>query len=625
MIESLFFCLILFLVAFLFFTFFSHRKFLFLLVGLFFISLGNLVIHERKEWGTKQNFEENYQSGDSYVIEINSIDNKQKEWNKVIATVQSLKNKSRIITCDEEIVLFVQQGKNKILEGDQLALNTVLEPIKNKGNPGEFDAEFFWRSKGIDKIGFVSNDAFLKRGNSISLLESLSIRSRDYLNGVLEKHLEGQELALAQALILGERSLLDQETVNAFGNSGAMHVLAVSGLHIGIILQIILFLLERFAKILTRNKALIIALTLLWVYTILSGLSASVLRATFMFSVLATAQLLGKNYNPTNGLFFTGFVLLLINPFFIYDIGFQLSFLAMIGIFWFYKPIVKVWYIQNKWLRKVWEGTAVGLAAQLLTVPLTLYYFHQFPNYFILTNIGLMLSTGVILGLGMFVFAFSWVKLLGKFAIYLLMLSLYFSLFFVYWIDELPGSVASGFQLHWGIVLTAYLLIIAFFLLKDLKIRIALSSGVFILIGFVIIQRYQAMDYNEICFFNHSRLTFTVKNKNRLYCFYDGTKADLEKVKRLVEGYRKLYPSEIRYYSMYEQDIRFESDRLRIYTKNDKTGIQVVVNEKSYYVRKYLNGQSSDKQDIEINMPWIKINHSNSYSLADKAVRFEYQ
>lgn len=593
---------------------------------MFFISLGNLALHERNEWGIKKNFDQKYRIGDSYIVDVNSIDNQHKEWNKVIATVYSLKKNDRIIPCDEDVVFFVQKGEAKINVGDRLALNSALEPIKNKGNPGEFDAEFFWRSKKIDKIGFVSDQAFLKRGNSISFLEEWSLKSRDYLNKILEKHLDGQELALAQALILGERSLLDQETINAFGNSGAMHVLAVSGLHIGIILQIILFLLQGFSKVLTRKKALVIALLLLWGYTVISGLSASVLRATFMFSVLAVAQLYGKNYNPVNGLFFTGFVLLLINPFFIYDIGFQLSFLAMIGIFWFYKPIVKWWFIDNKWLRKVWEGTAVGLAAQILTVPLTLYYFHQFPNYFILTNIGLMLSTGIILGLGMFVFAFSWLKFLGKFSVYLLMLSLYFSLLFVYWIDQLPGSVALGFQLHGWIILVAYILIIAIYLFKNSvkKIQIGLVISSFILILVVVIQRFQAMNYNEICFFNHSRLTFTVKNKNRLYCFYDGTKGDFEKVKRIVEAYRKIYPSEIRYFSMYEKDLIFQNKELKIKTKNYRKGVRVQFNNEVYFVKKNINAQIPAYTNTVINMPWLEVGDSKFYSLAHKCVRFSY-
>lgn len=609
-----------------FFRFFPQQKVLFVLVGLFFISLGNLAVHERTEWGIKKNFDQNYRIGNSYIVDVNSIDNEHKEWNKVIATVRSLKKNDRAIPCDKDVVFFVQKGEAKINVGDRLALNSALESIKNKGNPGEFDAEFFWESKKIDKIGFVSDQAFLKRGNSISFLEKWSLKSRDYLNKILEKHLRGQELALAQALILGERSLLDQETINAFGNSGAMHVLAVSGLHIGIILQIILFLLQGFSKVLTRKKALVIALLLLWGYTMISGLSASVLRATFMFSVLAVAQLNGKNYNPINGLFFTGFVLLLINPYFIYDIGFQLSFLAMIGIFWFYKPIVKWWFIDNKWLRKVWEGTAVGLAAQILTVPLTLHYFHQFPNYFVLTNIGLMLSTGIILGIGMFVFAFSWLKFLGKFSVYLLMLALYFSLLFVYWIDELPGSVALGFQLHWWIILVAYILVIAIYLSKNsvMKIQIGLAISSFVLILVIVIQRFQSMNYNEICFFNHSRLTFTVKNKNRLFCFYDGTKGDFEKVKRIVEAYRKIYPSEIRYYSIYEKDLILQSEQVDIKTKNNKNGVRIVFNDKVYFVKKNNYEEVIPNSGLVINMPWIRTNDSKSYSLENGCVRFSH-
>ena len=598
----------------------------FISTSLIFFSLGSLYVSEQNIVGVRSNFNHSYTIGNSYIINVKEVGKKQSAWKKVIGTISHLKKGKTIIECDEDIVLFIQTKDDTIQIGDRLTLNSELTKIKNKGNPGEFDSEYFWKNKGITKIGFVSNQAYIKLGNSITWFEKWSNKSRDYLGNILSKHFEGQELAVAQALILGDRSFLDSETTSAFGNSGAMHVLAVSGLHIGIILQLILYLLKAFSKLLTRKRALFVALLFIWIYTIISGLSASVLRATFMFSVLAVSQMYGKNYNPLNGLFFTGFVLLLFNPLFLFDIGFQLSFLAMIGIFWFYKPISKSWYVKNKWLRKIWEGTAVGLAAQLLTVPLTLYYFHQFPNYFILTNIGLMLSTGLILGFGMFIFGFYWVKFIGKFSVFLLTIVLTFTLYFVQFIDGLPGSISTGFVLSWQIVIVSYLIIISFYLFKNSssKIKISLFIVSFILTSIIIFQRFNQLNTNEICFFNHSKLTFTIKQGNQIYCFYDGDTTDLKKIDFFIKSYQKIYPGEIKYLTIKEKDWKIKSNTLNVEIKKLKMGRSIKLNDRSFYVKRNEKDTAIIDGSKTLLMPWLENGNSCEYSLNKGGIQFSF-
>ena len=130
---------------------------------------------------------------------------------------------------------------------------------------------------------------------------------RIYLSESLSENLKGKELAIAQALILGDKSLLDQEVKNSFTNTGAMHVLAVSGLHIGIIMQILMVVLGYFPKIISRKKALTLVLIVMWIYAFITGMSPSVVRAVFMFSVLVIVQLAGRQYSTMNALFFYWF------------------------------------------------------------------------------------------------------------------------------------------------------------------------------------------------------------------------------------------------------------------------------------------------------------------------------
>ena len=622
--ESVLFVVLSFFFLFVIFSLFSSVRFLtFFLTGVFFISIGSLAINEITDSELALRFDKSYDLGDSYVFTILEINNTNKKWNKVFGLINFVKSKNKVIECKEKVILFIESATDTLRIGDNLSLNTDLNKIKNKGNPGEFDSEYFYKGKGIDKIGFVSDQAYIKLNNSISWLNKLALNSRDYLGEILNKHFKGQELALAQALILGDRSFLDPDTTTDFGNSGAMHVLAVSGLHIGIILQLILFILKLFSKFLSRYKALIIALLLIWIYTFISGLSASVLRATFMFSVLAISQINGKNYNAINSLFFTCFVLLLINPLFLFDIGFQLSFLAMIGIFWFYRPVSKWIFIRNRWLRKIWEGTAVGLAAQFVTVPLTLFYFHQFPNYFILTNIGLMFSTGLILGFGMFVFSFYWLKFFGKLAVYILSIILFLTLYFVSFIDDLPGSVATGFQLHWSFVLVSFFLIIFIYTFRNSSQRFLM---VFYLIGFVfvfysVIKRFDSLNRKEICFYNHSKSLFSIKYENNIFCFYDRDISELDKIKFTLNSYSKIYPGKITYLSLKVKDWKLQKKGLFVEVNHLKNGFKISLNNKKYFLRNRKSIVEIESQVICL--PWILPVNKSELTLNNGAIFFQ--
>lgn len=599
-------------------TYFLFSSFLlFTLLGTFSLSS----IYHSNESKINENY---YLGNNNYLFEIQDIANSKKDWVKVSAEVKEVSVKSKIIACSEKVILFIK-SKSTIQIGDKIVTNISLQKIKNKGNPGEFDAEFYWKSKRINRIGFIQDGQFKVVGNYLNVFSKWIIDSRNYFLSELEKHLKGEELALAQALIIGDRSNLDGETINAFGNSGAMHVLAVSGLHIGIILQIIILFLGLFSKYITKKQALIIALVFIWLYTLVTGLSASVLRSTVMFSILAISQVYGKNHNSINSLFFTAFILLLINPLNLFDIGFQLSFLAMLGIFWFYKPILAFIYIENKWVRKLWETTAVGFAAQLLTVPLTLYYFHQFPNYFILTNIALMLVTGLILGFGMLVYAFSWVQFLGKLFVIILSISLLFTLKTVCWIDQLPGAVATGFDFSIWIVAISYLIIILIYIFKNNKLifRFLIFKSL-LLVAFLVYQRYQNLILKEVRIFNHPKLVFIVKDGERSFCFYDSDNKGFNKIQRMVSDYSKIYPSKIYFFDINNFDRELLTNGLFIKVRNNVNDVKLSVNHLNVDIIKSQFYSEYNPKSKLIYMPWIQKVSSNAFKLADKSFGFLY-
>lgn len=592
-----------------------------------FVCIGAMHMHEKETLGKKHALNDLYNKGDAVVVRLRDVGNSNKEWKKMTGTIQEIVRRGgrTNYTVNEPIVLYVKSTNFGCESGDEILIISELMPIANANNPGEFDAENYWSKQGYSFMTFVGEDQYtvINRFEQGWINRSLN-SMRAYLKSTLEQNLKGKELGIALALILGDKSNLDVETRNSFTNTGAMHILAVSGLHIGIIMQILMVIMGFFTSVLSRKNAVFIVVIIMWIYAVITGLSPSVLRAVFMFTFLAMAQFSGKNYNSINILFFTAFVLLLINPFTLYDIGFQLSFLAMVGIFLFYKPIEQIMYIENKWLRKVWQGTAIGFAAQLMTTPLSLYYFHQFPNYFVLTNIGLMASSGLILGLGLFIFAIGWWKVLARFTGVILSFIIFISLAFIEWVEGLPGAVAYGFDVSIVMVLaiTAIILMAFLYAKKPAQMFAVLGFGLLVLIVLVS-KRFDNNKVNELCVFNARQLIVTIRKKDQIYCFYKADKEDFGKVKFVLEAYQKLHPAKITYFPLNKSNWTLKSDHTLISTEQVKNIFTISINKEIFSINTFdkeyeqvrVNGQNT----TTIGMPWV--NSKVDHSLKDGAFR----
>jgi competence protein ComEC len=573
-----------------------------------FILIGAFLMQSREGLWQETQFNESYEKNDLLLVKLRDVGQSDKTWKKMTGEIVKIYHNTSEISHKEPVVLFIKTENSVIESGDVLLISSELNEITNPGNPGEFNAKNYWNKKGFRFMSFVGNDQFqmVQHFDRPWLSQKLT-DIRAYLTTSLERNLSGKELAIALALILGDKSQIDQEITTSFTNTGAMHVLAVSGLHIGIIMQLLMAILSQFARILSRKNAIIIVVVIMWIYAFITGLSPSVLRAVFMFSILVLSELSGKNHNSINSLFFTAFVLILVDPYTLYDIGFQLSFLAMLGIFLFYKQIDQVIFIQNKWLKKVWQGTAIGFAAQLMTTPLSLYYFHQFPNYFVLTNIGLMASSGLILGLGIWIFSISWWTAFARISGVILSFIIFISLWFIEWVEDLPGAVAYGFEVSISLVFFSTVLILILFLYvkKQIHYFFAFSIGLLFL-SIIVIKRYDNHTKNEICVFNTRQIIITIRKDNKLFCFYKAKKEDFDKVEYAVEGYRKLHPAEIQYFPLDEKDWAIKSLKTAISTKYSKGNVLINVNDKQYSILQSDFNAPTKKAGILIGMPWIE-------------------
>lgn len=284
--------------------------------------------------------------------------------------------------------------------GDRVMVQGMPLRVAPPLNPGEFDLKRFLEFKHIYHQHFIRSGTWtlFKKSNDRRFL-FYAHRARNWSVAAIKKFIESpREQAIVAALVLGVTDGLDSDLRGAYAANGAMHVLAVSGLHVSIIYGILLFFFRPLGKI--RGGPWIIAVTslvLLWAYAFITGLSPSVLRAVAMFSFVAVAKPMNRVTNIYNTLSASAFFLLLYDPFLITSVGFQLSYLAVLGIVYLQRPIYNLWEAKTAAMDWVWQISCVSVAAQIATIALTLFYFHQFPVYFLLSNLFVIPGSFVVL------------------------------------------------------------------------------------------------------------------------------------------------------------------------------------------------------------------------------------
>ncbi len=357
--------------------------------------------------------------------------------------------------------------------------NSNLQIIRNAGNPDEFDYALYMKRQGIYYQTYLSNDKWQKCSikKSYSMVH-LATLARNHLLYIYKSFgISGNELSVLAALTLGYKAELDNETKKAYTASGAMHILAVSGMHIGIVYIIFKWLFS----LLRRNRqtlwlnALFLMLSI-WGFAFLTGLSPSVQRAAFMFSFIILADALKKNSNIFNTMALSAFCMQLINPQSILSPGFQLSYIAVISIVLFYPKIEVLINPKNKILKNFWSITAVSIAAQIGTTPISIYYFHQFPNLFFITNIIVINVAVLVMYLALALFLFYAIPLLGKLLAMILKYSIWIMNQAVFRIESIPFSVSEGLNIHFIQLITLYVLLsILLIFLYNKKFKLLLT------------------------------------------------------------------------------------------------------------------------------------------------------
>ncbi|MBD2754042.1 ComEC/Rec2 family competence protein [Spirosoma validum] len=269
------------------------------------------------------------------------------------------------------------------------------------------------------------------------------------------------EFGIVNAMILGVRDDLDSELYRAYSAAGAVHILSVSGLHVGILFAVLTFLLSFLIKR-PRGKLLmaVLQLAILWFYALITGFSPPVLRSAGMFTLLILANAFGRQQQLMNTLGASAFFILCFDPYALFSAGFQLSYLAVAGIGAWQSSFYQSLTFRNKWVNRLWELTAVAIIAQLITFPLGVFYFHQFPTYFLLANPIVIVMSELLLPLAMATLAFSWVPFVSDVLGWLLQKTACLLNYAVTQTSQLPGAAWDGLWLSPVAMLLTYAVIL---------------------------------------------------------------------------------------------------------------------------------------------------------------------
>lgn len=353
--------------------------------------------------------------------------------------------------------------------GDVIAFYEPPKLVEPPSNPEQFDYQKYLSRKGILRQVYLKDESWdLLKDKSVNPIYSFSYNLRNFLLATIrELGISDDEYSVAAAILLGYDDTLPTELRQKYVAAGSMHILCVSGMHVGVIFMVFSYMLG----FLDRRKRgqnvtkQILLLVLIWFYALLAGLAPSILRSTIMLSFVIVGDMIKRNGILLNSLAASAFLLLCIDPANLFNVGFLLSYCAVIGIVTLQKPIYNIFYVKPKFLDKVWEMTSVTLAAQLATAPLSIYYFHQFPTYFWLSNLFMGPISAIVITGGMVMLMVFFIPYINIGVAFCVKWLIYAMNFIVSWIETMPLSMIKGLYIN---SLEFICLIIAFVLLMML-------------------------------------------------------------------------------------------------------------------------------------------------------------
>ncbi len=468
------------------------------------------------------------------------------------------------------MALKLKNEKHGFEYGDELLISQFFTEVDPPFNPFEFDYKRFLEYHGIYHQAFINEAQIrvLAKGKGNPVID-YALNLRRSLVRKFDHYIKDKEAAsVASTLILGYKADLSREVLSAYSKTGTMHVLSVSGMHVGIVF----YILSKMLWFMSRTKKLrilraVIIISLIWFYALITGFSPSVCRAALMLSFYVLGKAVSRSSNSYNLVAISAVFLLLYNPYFLFDVGFQLSYLAVLGLIYFYPKIYNILYVKNWFLDKLWGYLALSFAAQLATFPLGMYYFHQFPVYFLISNLFIVIPVIVIMYLGILFLFIPWDSILRPAGL-LLKQGITGMNKGLFYIEDLPLATYSSY-FGFGYYLLIYLFIAGLILSvqhKNKRLLYSTMALVCVLLG------YQSA--HAIALYKQNSITFYSLRKNVAFSFFDGDKAfvysDLDSVDKTLA------------FSVHSS-VQANSEQARYFNLKHRSGNSVVFSDGNFF------------------------------------------
>jgi competence protein ComEC len=466
---------------------------------------------------------------------------------KVILKISAYQTDSSWQAANEKVIAYFQKDSiSKTLEyGDLLIINSRFREIKNRGNPYEFDYKKYLAAKNINYQTYIKQGKWqLTAKSKGSFVYSSAYYLRKKLLSIYkEKGISGDEFSVLAALTLGVKDFLSDDITKSYSLSGAMHILAVSGLHVGIIyliLNSLLFFMDKNRLLRILKAALLILF--IWFFALITGLSPSVRRAALMLTLIIIGKVSGRHPSIYNSIAASAFLILLVNPLIILQVGFQLSYAAVIAIVYFQPKLYNLFEINSWLIDKMWALTAVSIAAQIGTFPISIYYFHKFPVYFFLSNLIVIPAAYLIISLAIALLLFNSIGFLSDLFAFLLKYVLWGLNLSTQLIEQLPFSSINhiSFSLLENILLYLLIAVWIIYFINNRPVFVIYASLV-LLFGFFASRTYRKLHAgknNELIVFNSGNTALiTVKQNKDLLLFTDSSFVGSKNYEYLTDNY----------------------------------------------------------------------------------------
>jgi competence protein ComEC len=444
----------------------------------------------------------------SALITIESTLKPTAYYDKYVAKVYELNGKKSI----GKIFVNIKKDStiNELQVDDNLAVKMVFNTIAEPLNPYGFNYKKYLQQQQIHHQISGTHYRFLRLPKTNQSIKGIAAIVRGRITKALIHYgFKNDELAVVNALLLGQRQYITSELQQSYAGAGAIHILAVSGLHIGIILLILTAVfkpLHYFKH--GKLAASMLIIIILWMYAILAGLSASVVRAVAMFTAIVIAMQVNRPSGVYKNLVISMFFLLLFNPYYLFEVGFQLSYLAVFSIVWIQPKLYNLWNLKFWIFDKLWQLLTVSMAAQIGVLPISLYYFHQFPGLFFVSNLVIIPFLGIILTAGIIIMALAVMQIVPQFMVDAYIFTIQQLNNFVAWIAHQEFFIIQ--QISMSFLLMVALYAFMFFGLKWIEEKVFYRL-VLVLISVVMIQavfifeRYTIQSTDEFIVFNESK------------------------------------------------------------------------------------------------------------------------